>query len=237
MWKAVIFDIDNTLYDFDAGSRCGTAATVAYAKKHLGLSGEVFLASCQQAMSEQFRDHGMTAGCHSRAIRYMMVMEQHGLPYYHAAILNDLYWAELLRVIVPYEGVRELITDLRRQGVRIGVGTDMTADWQLKKLDRLGLLELMDFIVTSEEAEREKPSKPFFDLVLKKAGCRPEECLFIGDNLKKDVLGALDAGMSALWYQPNPQKAAEQPIVKSIQGYNGSIEHINQILISKENLS
>lgn len=229
MVKAVIFDIDNTLYDFDAGNRCGTAATVAYAQRELGLSAEAFNDACREAMAEQFRDHSLTAGCHSRAIRYMMVMEKFGLPLRHAHILNDLYWAELLRVIVPCDGVKDFILQLRSRGCRIGVGTDMTCDWQLKKLDRLGLLELMDFIVTSEEAECEKPGEKFFDLCLKKAGCPAEECLFIGDNLKKDVSGALDAGMDALWYQPDAEKAAQEPLVKSIQGYNGLIEHINQI--------
>lgn len=227
MLKAVIFDIDNTLYSFDEGNLIAANATAAYAEEKLGLSGEVFLASCREAMHEQFRDHGSTAGCHSRAIRYMMVMERHHLPLFHAYILNDLYWEALLGVITPFPGVKELILTLREKGIRIGVGTDMTADWQLKKLERLGLLELMDFIVTSEEAEGEKPSQLFFDLVLKKAGCRPDECLFIGDNLPKDVLGAEQAGMKALWYQPDPEKAAAQPSVKSIHGYHGLIEHIN----------
>ncbi|MCQ2441719.1 MAG: HAD family hydrolase [Oscillospiraceae bacterium] len=228
MLKAVIFDIDNTLYSFDDANRVATAATAAYAQRELELSSETFLASCRDAMYQQFREHGNSSGCHSRSLRYMMVLQKHHLPLFHAPILSDLYWAELLRVIVPFPGAKEQLSELKAHGIRLGVGTDMTADWQLKKLDRLGLLVLMDFIVTSEEAEAEKPSQPFFDLVLKKAGCAPEECLFIGDHLQKDVLGAQSAGMNALWYQPDPVKAAEQPLVKSIPGYHGLIDHIIQ---------
>ncbi|MCD7887241.1 MAG: HAD-IA family hydrolase, partial [Clostridiales bacterium] len=92
--------------------------------------------------------------------------------------------------------------------------------------ERLGLLDALDFVVTSEEAGVEKPDPGLFLLCAEKAGCLPEECLFIGDNLKKDVLGAQNAGMEALWLQPDPQKAGEYPSVKSIPGFQGLIDHI-----------
>ena len=73
----------------------------------------------------------------------------------------------------------------------------------------------------------EKPDFGVFRLCAYKAGCAMEECLFIGDNLRKDVQGALEAGMSALWYQPDAQRAARVPNVKSIPSYEGLIDHIN----------
>ena len=78
----------------------------------------------------------------------------------------------------------------------------MTAYIQYKKLEKLGVLKYLDFIVTSEEAGEEKPTPRFFELCVKKAGCKPEECVFIGDSLKKDVQGAADAGLAAVWYDP-----------------------------------
>lgn len=50
---------------------------------------------------------------------------------------------------------------------------------------------------------REKPEKKLFDRCCEKAQCRPEECVFIGDHLKKDVMGSLSAGMKAVWYLPS----------------------------------
>ena len=54
-------------------------------------------------------------------------------------------------------------------GVRIGLGTDMTAYMQYEKLIRLGLMEYMDFIVSSEEAGTDKPGNAFFMLCARKA--------------------------------------------------------------------
>jgi putative hydrolase of the HAD superfamily len=128
--------------------------------------------------------------------------------------------------MTPAEGAAQLLDGLRERGIRLGVGSDMTADWQIKKLDKLKLLDKLDFIVTSEEAGVEKPELKLFQLCAKKAGCAMEECLFVGDNLKKDVLGALNAGMDAVWVQPEESLRAEHPNVKSVSALKELIEHI-----------
>ncbi|MCD8190680.1 MAG: HAD family hydrolase [Clostridiales bacterium] len=226
MGKAVIFDIDDTLYNYKAANVRAMDVLCQYARQELGLEEAAFRADYDRMMARQLREHGQTAGCHSRAIRLQLLLEERGLPLRHAAAMNDLYWHALLDVITPRPGVTELIQALKERGVRIGVGSDMTTDWQLKKLEKLGLLGAMDFVVTSEEAGVEKPHRDLFLLCANKAGCPPEECLFIGDNLQKDVLGAQSAGMQALWLQPDPQKAGEHPSVKSIPGFQGLIDHI-----------
>ena len=52
----------------------------------------------------------------------------------------------------------------------------------------------------------EKPHPEFMALCIRKAGCAPEECVFVGDTFKKDVIGAMNAGMHAVWY--NAKKKA-----------------------------
>lgn len=227
MLKAVIFDIDDTLYSYRSANAAAMPAVADYVRRELGVEPERFLTLYQHAMEEQLSSHSTVAGCHSRAIRFQMVLEPLGLGLHHAAILNDLYWNTLLGATEPFPGVTDFVRLLRERGIRTGVGSDMTTDWQLKKLHRLGLLKLMDFVVTSEEAGVEKPDPGLFALCREKAGCRSEECLFIGDSLKKDVRGALGAGMHALWFQPDTAAAAEQPDVRSIQGYQGLVDHIN----------
>jgi len=89
----------------------------------------------------------------------------------------------------------------------VGIGSNMTADWQYAKLKRLSLMAYVDFIVTSEEAGVEKPAAGFFQLCAEKAGHAPGECAFVGDNLNGDALGALDAGMVAFWLCRSPESA------------------------------
>jgi putative hydrolase of the HAD superfamily len=133
--------------------------------------------------------------------------------------MDELYWGTLIEAARPSEGAVELMGDLKRQGIRIGIGTDMTARIQLRKLTELGMLPYVDFLVSSEEVGAEKPDLRFFARCVEKAGCESWECLFIGDNLKKDVLGAQNAGLKAVWYCPegNPTETDILQIAKLAQ--------------------
>jgi putative hydrolase of the HAD superfamily len=73
---------------------------------------------------------------------------------------------------------------------------------QYRKLAKLEVLELFSFIVTSEEALAEKPQPALFERCIQKAGCSPQECLYIGDEPEKDIAGAEAAGMKAMLYDP-----------------------------------
>jgi putative hydrolase of the HAD superfamily len=226
MLKAVIFDIDDTLYSYKQANKRAMERMKLFIMMELGIPMEEFEQDYHRLMQEQLQICGSNAGCHSRAIRFQRMMEERGLPLRYGAQLNDLYWEIMMDEMTPAEGAAQLLDGLRERGLRLGVGSDMTADWQIKKLDKLGLLDKLDFIVTSEEAGVEKPELKLFQLCAKKAGCAMEECLFVGDNLKKDVLGALNAGMDAVWVQPEESLRAEHPNVKSVSALKELIEHI-----------
>lgn len=127
--------------------------------------------------------------------------------YPHVLRMNDLYWETLLKAAVPSAGAQDAIRRLREQGIRIGIGTDMTACMQFRKLEVLGLLPYVDFLVSSEEVGAEKPKPAFFARCVEKAGCQRQECLFVGDSTEKDVRGAANAGLQTVWYRPGGTEA------------------------------
>ena len=74
---------------------------------------------------------------------------------------------------------------------------------QTKKLKLSGLGELMDGVFLSEELGVEKPSPAFFEKVF--AGippAAPREVMIVGDSLTSDILGGMNAGIVACWYDP-----------------------------------
>ena len=60
----------------------------------------------------------------------------------------------------------------------------------------LGLMEFLDFTVTSGEVGAEKPSPPIFLKALDKAGASPEESIHVGDQLTSDIEGAEGVGIN-----------------------------------------
>jgi putative hydrolase of the HAD superfamily len=207
--RAVIFDLDNTLYDYDAAHEAAFGRLRGFAKNALGLSEADFRAVYDDIMKEQItRAGGAYAAIHNRMIRFQMILERLKKPILYAPRMSHLYWVAFLNACVPVPGVRETLEALRSE-YAIGVGTNMTADYQFLKLEKLGLLDLIGFLVSSEEAGVEKPEKRLFDVCAEKAGCPASECVFVGDSLSHDIRGALNAGMSAVWLSPPPGHIAK----------------------------
>ena len=203
MIKAVIFDLDNTLYNFDAANEFGIRALAAYTEPVFGWDYPKMKDLYEESREKLTERMGDVGSAHNRLLRFQNLLEEKKLPLHpHALEMAKAYWRGVLDNMEPSPGAREIMEELRRMGIRIGLGTDMTAYMQYEKLIRLGLMEYMDFIVSSEEAGTDKPGNAFFMLCARKAGCLPGECLFIGDNIVRDYGGAAAAGMQARWFIP-----------------------------------
>ena len=217
MIRSIIFDLDDTLYDFTSSHAVAMNRLAAYAGNTLSLSRERFDALYRDAFQRQKAHVGDTAAIHNRLIRCQLMLEAAGKPIAHAPEMANLYWSTLLSRIRPASDAIDALAQLRFSGLTIGIGSNMTADWQYAKLKRMSLMAYVDFIVTSEEAGVEKPAAGFFQLCAEKAGRAPGECAFVGDNLNGDALGALDAGMAAFWLCQSPEPADVPDGIRRIQ--------------------
>ena len=221
MVKAVVFDIDGTVYSYDDAHAVAWESLCAYVKEHLDMDAEEFLRQHKAAQTIVKERLGAdVAALHNRQLRYQVLLEENGKPLHHAIAMNDLYWNTLIDAAKPNPGILECLKALKEKGYILGVGTDMTVDYQLKKLVSLQMLPYFDFIVSSEEVNVEKPHEKLFACCAHKANVPVEECLFIGDSLKKDYQGSSAAGMQSLWYCPDPAAAEANPTIPRISHYD-----------------
>ncbi|MEV6970542.1 HAD family hydrolase [Hamadaea sp. NPDC051192] len=92
-----------------------------------------------------------------------------------------------------YPDTRPCLAELRAQGLLVGLAGNQTA----RAEGILHALELpVDLIGTSDSWGVEKPSKAFFERVIKEAGCGPAEILYVGDRLDNDVRPAQESGIA-----------------------------------------
>ena len=229
MIRTVMFDVDDTVYSFHHANECAVQKLVAYTRAHFGWTREEFLERQKAAMADIKRYAGTSGGYRTRLLRYQNMLEAANLPIHpHALTMSSVYRDTLLTNMIPEPGVEEWMRDLKSAHIRIVIASDATAQQQFLKLDRLGLLQYVDAMVTSEEAGVEKPDPKFFDRCKEKSFCRPDEVMFIGDNPDKDYEGAKLAGFHAVWYNPN-----HKPNQKNMQ----ELKHFSEAsaLLSKLN--
>jgi putative hydrolase of the HAD superfamily/5'-nucleotidase len=72
----------------------------------------------------------------------------------------------------------------------------------VRALHEAGVFQLFRTPVFSSDHRRIKPSRYLFAKALEGLQCDPDETLYVGDNFKRDVVGAKSAGMGAIWIKP-----------------------------------
>ena len=93
------------------------------------------------------------------------------------------------RVVVPH-GI-ETVRELRKRGYKVGIISDLIGTIEIDEwLDRDGIRDLFCTVQQSSITMLRKPHPAIYFLALEEAGVRPEESCFVGDNLKRDIIGA-----------------------------------------------
>ena len=200
--RAVWFDFDNTLYDYDVCHEAALAAVLDYCSLQFGMSREEAAEEIESSRKKLMEDMGWrSAASHSRVIRFRRFLVKQNLPVFpYTGILSDLYWDRFLEEMKPEAGVFSFLEELKRRGIFAAAATNMTTEMQYRKAEKLGLGRFLADMITSEEAGTEKPDPEFFRYVCRARGFAPEECAFIGDNYRLDYQGAEAVGMRGILY-------------------------------------
>ncbi len=201
MIRAVIFDLDGTLYDYEACNVIAEDKLSLEAEKRLGMDSETFHRILKEAKEDVKDRLGNVAASHNRLLYMQRMCEMAGAnPCIHGMALYNAYWDAMLDAMTPYHYVDTLFLWLKRAEIRIALLTDMTAHIQYRKIEKLKIGSDLDCIVTSEEAGVEKPDRGMFKRILEKVGLWPEEALMVGDSQKRDIDGAKAMGMDGILY-------------------------------------
>ncbi len=221
MIKAVIFDLDDTLYDYKALERAAFECVGGLVRERLGVSEEQYEDAFMRARQTTKEMLGETATSHSRMLYFQKTLEYLDIrPLYLALEMYETYWGFFLDNMCLYPGARELLEALHEKYIRVGVCTDLLAHIQHRKLRRLGMIDDVDCMVTSEEAGVEKPASGIFELCLQKLRLPAAEVCFVGDNLERDIKGATAAGMQAIWFHTGAsQEEKERDDIDVVSDY------------------
>jgi putative hydrolase of the HAD superfamily len=92
----------------------------------------------------------------------------------------------------------EVLRKLKENGLKVGIITNTLQTDVEKVLSKLGLPDFFDLVVSVDMAGKAKPAKEIFMYAAKRLKLKPQEMLFVGDDLEIDYEGAKKAGFKAL---------------------------------------
>ena len=201
MWKmvikAVLFDLDNTLYDYSTPHEKALNATYLELKKSIKISKVRFKYLFKISKAEIKRELSGTASAHNRVLYFQRLIEKTHNTVDSEIILKlyDAYWNSFLKNMKPFEETLKTLKEIKKRGLGIAIVSDMTTHIQLKKLKKLGISKYVDFLITSEESGSEKPHSIMFLLALNKLKVSPQNAIMVGDNPVADIEGANSVGL------------------------------------------
>ncbi|MFC7686984.1 HAD family hydrolase [Ureibacillus sp. GCM10028918] len=93
-----------------------------------------------------------------------------------------------------------------KKRAKVGIITNGSTQRQKAKITNTNLNSCFDIVLISEEVGYSKPDKRIFELALNKLDVQPEEALFVGDDIEKDMGGCQNANIKGIWFNPNINK-------------------------------
>jgi putative hydrolase of the HAD superfamily len=99
--------------------------------------------------------------------------------------------------LVLFDDVAPALTNLASRGLTLGLISNVEQD-MAQTLTKLGLYTWLKIVVTSQEVGAGKPRPEIFREALKRAGVKPSESIYVGDQYNVDIVGARGADMKAI---------------------------------------
>lgn len=206
-YKHVFFDLDRTLWDFDAAAEVAFERIYdKYGLKSFGIPSAHEFHEVYHPLNEQlwvlYRSDQITKDELNR-IRFLKPLEHYGI---HDVDLADhlsedyVYWSPRIVRLVP--GTMELL-DYLKPKYHLHLITNGFQEVQHTKLSGSGLEPYFETLTVSEEVGVKKPNPEIFRYALKKAGANAEESLVIGDEMAVDIDGARAAGIDQILFNPS----------------------------------
>lgn len=220
MYRAILFDLDDTLYDLRSywGDRLRLALEhVLPSYPHLDLDALVRMALSERVYIAQWPDF----------LRRQGVADE---PLIAAAL--EIFGGTWFDQMVLYEDAPRTLEALR-PSYRLGLITNGPSAIQRRKIERFGLANYLDVLIVSGEVGVAKPDPAIFALALAQLGVGPDAALFVGDSPEHDLRGAAAAGMACVWMNPwrEPLSAVLTPPLATIERLSellGLLEQLNK---------
>lgn len=194
--SAILFDMDDTLYPYEPAHGKALELTKQKASQLLGINAQQFDEIYARAREEIKNRLGKTASSHSRLLYFQRMIEIFGMRSQPlmALDLEQVYWRSFLIHTELFPGVQECLAKLRVLGIPTAIVTDLTAQIQFRKIIYFGLEDCFDYIITSEEAGKDKPDAlPFLLAIEKLKVSDSRQVWMIGEHPLSDMAGAKKA--------------------------------------------
>jgi putative hydrolase of the HAD superfamily len=201
--RAILFDLDGTLFDRDTTVRCfverqydtflpalGHIARTIYVNRFMELDARGYV---------------------PKDLVYQTLVAEYSIVGVSAETLCSDFFQRYQEECIAFPSLHTMLQHFHSRGVKLGIITNGREAIQRPKVRALGIEAYFDAILVSESEGIKKPDARIFHRALECLGVPPVQALYVGDHPENDIAGARAAGLKAVWkhdeYWPVPAEA------------------------------
>ncbi len=218
--RTITLDLDDTLWDIHPVIRRAEERLYAWIGERYPRITERFapedIHEVRLAVFAEYRDRA-----HDLTFMRRMVLSRIAIAAgYDDSYVDDAFavFEEARNEVTLYPEARPALTSLRERYVLIAV-TNGNAN-----LEKIGIRDLFDGVVSATMAGAAKPARPIFDMAVAAGGASAAQTLHVGDHPFYDVHGARDAGLRAVWVN---RKGEEWPDEYPVP--DAEVQHVGEL--------
>lgn len=238
--EMILFDWGNTLADGEFDGVAGTRAVLERSHNPHGCSAE----EIQQFADTMSRDFGRIYGYNTA----QPVIEVHDFAFQNYLYeyfgissdmsneqIEDIFWNNAFSVSNT-AGIEAFLKFLASQSIRTGIISNISVSGKAlkRRIDSCLPENEFEFVLASSEYVYRKPHPRIFELAARKAGLKPSQIWYCGDNVQCDIIGAHNAGFTPVWYKGAVHSEQTPPDIDCIQIDNW--EELKQILLTADTI-
>ncbi|MCF8361241.1 MAG: YjjG family noncanonical pyrimidine nucleotidase [Prolixibacteraceae bacterium] len=206
-YRHLFFDLDNTLYDFEANS----FLAMKNAFEKLGLLSRIpsfdnyfrTYIKVNDALWAEYREKKISKD-YLRGKRHQDALAEFNIsPETGFTEIDDTYLEMMTHQTELFPDTLEILGALKKKGYYLHIITNGFKEVQHKKLAKTKLADYVNDVYISEEIKSPKPSRETFEHAIKSSNARKTESIMIGDSWESDIIGAKNFGIDQVFFRIN----------------------------------
>ncbi|MGT2910478.1 HAD family hydrolase [Streptococcus cameli] len=224
--KALIFDVDDTLYDQVLPFERAIKDLVTLRDEDLVPLYKQFRHYSDLSFEDSVSGKLSMRDMHLYRMKTALADFGYTVSDEEALSIQDQY-ASYQEQLVLVDGAKAVFDWCQQAGIDLGIITNGPHLHQLNKVKSLQVEEWIasDKIIISGEVGMTKPNPAIFQLLEERLGMASEEICYVGDSFENDIVGAKGAGWQAVWLNHRHRQPSEPGIVA-----DAVLDNMNQLL-------